>query len=275
MSGSDGTAATPGASGGTRGGEIAGGQTAADGDTRAANGSAPLLALDHVDAGYGPFRAIFGVSLQVARGSAVALLGPNGAGKTTVARVCTGLVRPTAGHIQLDGRDVAGVAPYRLARAGVIHATEGRSVFATLSVEENLLLAFSSQHDRGSAAQLLDRAYDLFPRLGERRRQLAGMLSGGEQRMLSLARVLVLAPRLLVADELSLGLAPVIVEEAYATLRAIKDEGTALLLIEQQVEHALALADRAVVLSHGEVTYDGAPDRAGEIAERVLPGARR
>ncbi len=181
------------------------GQTTAApaGDDMDADGA--LLSVERVDAGYGAFRAIFSVSFDVAPASAVALLGPNGSGKTTVARVCTGLIRPTAGRVCFAGADVSGSAPHRLARAGIAHAPEGRSVFASLTVEENLVLAFREKKSRTGAKEALARAYELFPRLGERRRQLAGMLSGGEQRMLSLGRVLVLAPRLLVVDELSLG----------------------------------------------------------------------
>ncbi len=169
-----------------------------------------------VAAGYGPFRALFDVSLAVAPGEAVALLGPNGAGKTTVARVATGLVRPTAGAVRVEGDDLTGAPAHRFARAGVAHAPEGRSVFATLTVEENLRLSFRRALGRAGVGAALDRAYELFPALGRRRGQLAGTLSGGEQRMLSLARVLVESPQLLIADELSLGLAPIIVDEVYA-----------------------------------------------------------
>lgn len=216
-----------------------------------------LLELDGVDAAYGPFRSLFGVSLAVEAGSVLALLGANGAGKTTVARVCSGLVTPSAGRVRFAGDDLTGRKPHEFARAGIVHAVEGRSVFATLTVEENLTLAATRGRARPEVAAFVDRACDLFPRLGQRRRQIAGTLSGGEQRMLSLARVLVDQPRLLVADELSLGLAPIIVDDVYATLARIRDAGTSILIVEQHVGHALALADVAVVLEKGAVTFAG------------------
>lgn len=230
-----------------------------------------LLRLESVDAGYGPFRALFGVSFAVAEHSAVALLGPNGAGKTTVARVCSGLVVPTAGRLWFAGDDVTGRPAYELARLGISHAPEGRSVFASLSVEENLQLAFRQLLGTRRTADALARAFELFPRLGERRAQLAGSLSGGEQRMLALARVMVNPPRLLVVDELSLGLAPIITEEVYRHLARIKEQGTTLLIVEQQVEHALAIADHVVVLNAGEVRYDGPPADPHELARFFLP----
>lgn len=241
--------------------------------TRVAAGDrrSPVLELRDVSAGYGPFRALFSVSLSVADAGAVALLGPNGAGKTTVARVASGLVRAARGKVLLDGEDVTRWAAHRFARAGVAHATEGRSVFASLTVEENLLLCRAGSDGRRNGHDRIERAYQLFPRLAERRRQLAGTLSGGEQRMLSLARVLALQPRVLIADELSLGLAPVIVNEVYATLRRIRAEGTALLIIEQQVDHALAVADEAMVLDRGEVTYRGPASDIDAINEHLLP----
>jgi len=233
------------------------------------NGSAssgPLLELEGVEAAYGPFRSLFGISMSVDPGRVLALLGANGSGKTTVARVCTGLVTPSAGHVRFDGVDVTGRRPFEFARAGIVHAVEGRSVFATLTVNENLTLSLRRTRDRVQLASVLEHAYSLFPRLGERRRQVAGTLSGGEQRMLALARVLVDQPRLLVADELSLGLAPIVVEEVYATLRTIRDAGTTLLIVEQHVGHALAIADDATVLEKGKITYTGpASDARGHI----------
>jgi len=230
-----------------------------------------LLELRNVDAGYGPFRALFDVSLVVPDGGVVALLGANGAGKTTVARVCSGLVVPSDGQVVFDGEDLTARPPFRFARAGIVHAPEGRSVFASLTVEENLVLSFRASLGRSGVAGALARAYELFPRLGERRRQLGGSLSGGEQRMLALARVLADPPRLLVADELSLGLAPIIVEDVYRTLAAVRDAGTTILLVEQYVRHALGLADDVVVLTKGEVTLAGPVSELGDVAERLLP----
>jgi branched-chain amino acid transport system ATP-binding protein len=223
-----------------------------------------ILELDGVSAAYGPFRALFGMSLAVEPGEAVALLGPNGVGKTTVARVATGLVSPTEGAVMVDGTDMTGAPAHRFARAGLAHAPEGRSVFATLTVEENLRLSFRRSQGRRAVPAALDRAFAQFPALAGRRRQPAGTLSGGEQRMLSLARVLVEAPRLLVADELSLGLAPIVVDEIYAELARLREEGTALLIVEQHVAHALELCDRVVLLEHGSVAWHGPAAEAGD-----------
>jgi branched-chain amino acid transport system ATP-binding protein len=235
--------------------------------------AAPLLELDGVSAGYASFRAVFDLSFAVRPGTALALLGPNGSGKTTVARLCSGLVRPSSGTIRLDGTDVTGTPAWRLARLGVFHAAEGRSVFASLGVEENLVLSFRAALGRRGVAAAIERAYARFPRLGERRRQSAGTLSGGEQRMLSLARVLAAPPRLLVVDELSLGLAPSVVDEVFAALEEVRDSGTTLVVIEQHVDRALGLADDVVLLSKGRVMYRGLRSEVGDLVERLLPGA--
>jgi branched-chain amino acid transport system ATP-binding protein len=229
-----------------------------------------LLRVEAVEAAYGPFRALFGVSFRVAAGSAVALVGPNGAGKTTVARVCSGLVKPTAGRLLLDGEEVTGQSAQWLAGKGIAHAPEGRSVFATLTVEENLVLAFRASLGRSAVRGSLDHAYEMFPRLGDRRRQLAGSLSGGEQRMLTMARVLVLQPRLLIADELSLGLAPVVTQEVYRQLEQVRAAGTALLIVEQHLDHALELADEVVVLDSGETRFAGPVSELGDHAAGFL-----
>ena len=225
----------------------------------------PVLELREVAASYGPFRALFGVSLTVAAGGSVALLGANGAGKTTVARVASGLVAPTSGSVLVAGQDLTGVRPHQYARAGVAHAPEGRSVFATLTVAENLRLSFHRTHSASGLTGALDQAYDLFPQLGDRRSQIAGTLSGGEQRMLSMARVLVDPPKVLIADELSLGLAPIIIDEVYRTLRAIREAGTAVLIVEQQGGQALQLCDRVAVLAHGAVEWEGPADKAADV----------
>lgn len=221
-----------------------------------------VLELADVEASYGPFRALFGVSLTVEAGESVALVGSNGAGKTTVARVASGLVRPERGTVTVEGADMTGKPAYRYAQQGIALAPEGRSVFASLTVEENLTLSFRRSQGRKGVQPALDRAYDLFPVLGQRRGQRAGTMSGGEQRMLSLARVMVERPKLLIADEISLGLAPLVVDQLYANLRALADEGTALLIVEQQLGHALALCDRVAVLQHGVVSWTGSPSEA-------------
>jgi branched-chain amino acid transport system ATP-binding protein len=230
----------------------------------------PVLELRDVSAAYGPFRALFGVSFAVEAGEAVALVGSNGAGKTTVARVASGLVKPTSGTLLVDGADLTGARTYRFACAGVAHAPEGRSVFATLTVEQNLSLSFQRVKGRRGVQASLDQAYAMFPVLGNRRRQVAGTLSGGEQRMLSMARVLVEVPKVVIADELSLGLAPIIVEELYRSLERLRAEGTALLVVEQQVGHALELCDRVVVLDHGAVSWSGPSAEATDVVARAF-----
>lgn len=233
----------------------------------------PLLELRNVDAGYGPFRAIFDVSFTVERGRVLTLLGSNGAGKTTVARVCSGLIGPTKGVVRFDGADFTGRPAYVFARSGIVHAPEGRSVFGTLTVEENLHLGLECSHGRVEAHKLTRRAYEMFPRLGERRKQFAGTLSGGEQRMLSLSRVLVGEPRLLIADELSLGLAPIIVDEVYELLQTIRDAGTTLLIIEQHIGHALGIADDCLLLEKGAVIDRGDAEHMRKAVGQTLSGA--
>jgi branched-chain amino acid transport system ATP-binding protein len=230
----------------------------------------PALELRSVSAAYGPFRALFDVSLTVDRGESVALVGSNGAGKTTVARVASGLVVPSTGAVIVDGVDMTSARTYAFARAGVAHAPEGRSVFATLTVEENLSLSFRRVHGRRGVRKSLDLAYEMFPVLGRRREQTAGTLSGGEQRMLSLARVLVDLPKVLIADELSLGLAPIIVDELYESLRRLRGEGTSLLIVEQQVVQALRLCNRVAVLDHGSVSWTGDSTDATGVVTQVL-----
>ncbi len=232
---------------------------------------APLLELRNIEASYGPFRSLFGVSFAVRDGSVMALLGSNGSGKTTVLRVCCGLMKPTTGHLFYQGNDITGRRAYKLARIGIVHAPEGRSVFSTLTVEENLALTFRQVFGRRGAKVAIQTAYEQFPRLGERRKQMAGTLSGGEQRMLSLARVLVHEPKLLITDELSLGLAPVIIDEVYRTLATIRELGTSLLIVEQHVHQALTLADDVVVMSKGRVALSGPVDELGDVTESILP----
>ena len=238
----------------------------ADGD-RAAPVTPPVLELRGVEAGYGPFRALFGVDLAVPAGGAVALVGSNGAGKTTVARVATGLVRPTAGTVHVAGRDLTAARTFRFARAGAMHVAEGRSVFAPLTVEENVLVSRRRRADRADA---LARAYEVFPVLGRRRRQLAGTLSGGEQRMLSLATAIIDRPTVLVADELSLGLAPAVIDTVYEHLAAIRGAGTALLVIEQKIAHTLDLCEHVVVLRRGTVDWSGPAADAGDVVAGLL-----
>jgi branched-chain amino acid transport system ATP-binding protein len=232
-----------------------------------------ILNLQRVCAGYGPYRALFDVSFGVPDGGVVALVGSNGAGKSTVARTVTGLVTATTGQITFAGQDVTVMPAYKIARLGMAHVVEGRGVFSSLTVEENLVLAFRQRAGRAKLAESLERAYSAFPILGERRRQMAGTLSGGQQRLLSLAKVLVVPPKVLFADELSLGLAPVVVDAVYDGLEQINRNGTALVVVEQQIHRVLKLATWAVVLDHGAVVYEGGPEGAGQAVESLM--ARR
>ncbi len=230
-----------------------------------------ILAVEGLDVSYGDAKALFGISFAVPRGSVTALLGANGAGKSTFARAVSGVLRPTAGTITFDGRDTTKWSAHRLARAGLAHVPEGRGIFPGLSVHDNLRMGVRHAAPRAEHRDAIERAYELFPRLGERRRQLAGTLSGGEQQMLALGRVLAVPPSLLVADEMSLGLAPLLVDMIFESLEKAKAQGVTVLLIEQYVDRALTLADRAVVLRRGELVWSGsAADARTQAAEQYL-----
>jgi branched-chain amino acid transport system ATP-binding protein len=223
-----------------------------------------------VTAGYGPYRALDGVNLAVPDGEVVALVGPNGAGKSTVARVCAGLVVPSVGRLLVGGEDLTGAPPWRIARAKVASVPEGRGVFARLSVAENLELSFGRWLGREAVPAALERTFERFSMLAERRRQPAGTLSGGQQRLLSLAKVLGDDPRVVVADELSLGLSPAAVDDIYEQLHVLRGAGAALLVIEQQTDRALAVADRAVVLDRGVVAFSGPAAGASAVVADIL-----
>jgi len=213
-----------------------------------------LLRLDSVEAGYRDLVAVRDVSLSVGVGEVVALIGGNGAGKTTTLRAITGLLPLRRGRIELDGERVDGRAPSHVVARGIAHVPEGRQLFPTLSVRDNLELG---ARDRAGRAAGLDSVFALFPRLRERERQLAGTLSGGEQQMCAIGRGLMARPRLLLLDEPSLGLAPVMVKLIFETLAAINATGTTILLVEQNVARALALAHRAYVLENGRIVLEG------------------
>jgi len=238
-------------------------------------GAPPALEVEHVSAAYGPYRALFDVSFTVPAGGVTALLGSNGSGKSTVARVVSGLLASTSGTIRIGGRDVTQKPAFKIARGGMAHVPEGRAIFASLTVEENLTLAFRQRLGRKRADEALERAYVTFPILGERRKQRGGTLSGGQQRLLSLAKVLMAPPEVLVADELSLGLAPVVIDAVYDGLRRINQAGTALLIVEQQVDRALGLCEQAVVLEHGAVAFFGPSQEAVRAVEQVLASRGR
>ena len=215
-------------------------------------GSVNLLEIDELDVRYGQIQALKGVSLRVEEGEIVALLGANGAGKTTLMRTISGLLRPRAGHVRFRGEDIARVGADRIVRLGISHAPEGRRVFPTLTVAENLMLGgYTRAPDE--AAQSLKQVLRMFPRLEERSRQFAGTLSGGEQQMLAIGRALMAKPRLLLLDEPSLGLAPIIVRDIFRSLRQIRQQGMTLLLVEQNARMALKLADRGYVLETGRI----------------------
>ena len=227
----------------------------------------PILELRNVRASYGSIEVLHGVNLSVGRGEVVALLGPNGAGKSTMIKVVSGLLRPTSGQLIVGGRDVTGAAANALARAGLCTIPEGRGIFPNLTVRENLLMATYSGH---KLSDIEESTYARFPRLSERRTQLAGTMSGGEQQMLSLARALATDPVILLLDELSMGLAPLIVAELYQQVAAIAAEGVSVLVVEQFARTVLGVADQAVLLAHGKVQVAG---KASEISEDVLAGA--
>ena len=222
----------------------------------------PLLHLRGVDARYGALRALEGVSLVVPESAVVALLGPNGAGKSTLLRTVSGMMRPARGVITFAGKRIDRLPPYAIARMGLTHIPEGRGIFPGLSVRENLMMAGYAV--RNGATQDLTRVFELFPVLESRRDQLAGTLSGGEQQMLSVARAVIVRPRLLLIDELSLGLAPTLVSQLFETLEKIRQEGTSILLVEQYVRHALRLADIVVIMHKGRMEFIGEP---GELSQ--------
>ena len=222
---------------------------------------APVLELSGVCAAYGRIEVLHGVDLAVGAGEVFALLGPNGAGKSTTLNVCAGLVPATAGAVRFAGRRLNGFAPDKLARLGVCLIPEGRGVFPNLTVAENLHMMTYAGVSRSDVEA---KAYERFPRLRERRTQVAGTLSGGEQQMLSMARSLTTDPALLLLDELSMGLAPLIVEELYGVVKQIASEGISIVLVEQFARAVLGVADRAGIMLHGRVQKIGAPSELEE-----------
>jgi len=216
-----------------------------------------LLEVRNLRAGYGGVPALHDVRLAVAPGEVVALVGANGAGKTTTLRAISGQIRPMGGEIWFDGRRIDGLPAHRIAELGIAHVPEGRGVFSRLTVIQNLQLGAYCPRARPAEREQLTRVFALFPRLRERMHQRAGTLSGGEQQMLAIARGLMLQPRLLMLDEPSLGLAPVLVEEIFATIQRIAQEGITIVLVEQHLHEALELADRAYVLQSGRTVLEG------------------
>jgi branched-chain amino acid transport system ATP-binding protein len=227
-----------------------------------------ILKLERVTSGYGPTTVLWDVDLEVPASSVVALLGPNGAGKTTLLRVASGLLSPREGRVYMGGRDVTGLRMDQMSRNGLCHIPEGRGIFPSLTVRENIIL-FSP---RGEHTECLDQAATAFPELATRLRQTAGSLSGGEQQMLSLVRAYISNPSLVLVDEASIGLAPLVVDRIFQFLAAIAEGGTALLVVEQYVHRALALADKIYILNRGRVVFEGTPSqvRDEDIFDRYL-----
>jgi branched-chain amino acid transport system ATP-binding protein len=216
-----------------------------------------LLELQNVDVHYGAIHALKGVSFQVTRGEIATLIGANGAGKTTTLRAVSGMLRPSSGQIAYEATPIAGLKPYRLVARGLCHAPEGRGIFPNLTVVENLNLGAFLRRDADGIAKDMERGFTLFPRLKERRSQMAGTLSGGEQQMLAIARALMARPRLLLLDEPSLGLAPTLVETIFNTIQEINRQGVTILLVEQNAHLALGIANHGYVLETGTVVQSG------------------
>ena len=216
-----------------------------------------MLTIENIHVNYGSFQALAGVSLQVEEGEIVALLGSNGAGKTTTINTASGLLKPLAGRVTFKGEDLSGYRLHEISSLGLVQVPEGRKLFPEMSVQENLLVGSFARHAREKRQENLERCFALFPKLAERRRQLAGSLSGGERQMVAIARALMQCPQLLMLDEPSLGLAPVIVEQVFETIVAINKLGTTILLVEQNVQSSLEIADRAYVIETGRNVMDG------------------
>ena len=220
-----------------------------------------MLTIHNLHAAYGKVEVLHGISLEVPKGKLVTLIGSNGAGKTTTMRAISGMLKPKSGSVTLGGKDVTGLDSHRIARAGLAHSPEGRRVFASMSVTDNLLLGafprFTRARPKGDIKGDLDKALELFPRLKERRDQLAGTLSGGEQQMLAMARAVMLNPEVILLDEPSMGLAPILVEEVFRIITRLKAEGVTMLLVEQFAAAALNVADYGYVLENGSISVHG------------------
>ncbi|ODP32428.1 MULTISPECIES: ABC transporter ATP-binding protein [Pandoraea] len=220
-----------------------------------------MLSIRNLQAGYGKVQVLHGIDIDVPGGQVVTLIGSNGAGKTTTMRAVSGMIKPTSGEITLGEKRIDGLDSHRIAKLGLAHSPEGRRVFATMSVTDNLRLGafprLTGSRPRGDVAADLDRAMDLFPRLKERRNQLAGTLSGGEQQMLAMARAVMLRPDIVLLDEPSMGLAPILVDEVFRIISNLKAEGVTMLLVEQFAAAALAVADYGYVLENGSISVHG------------------
>jgi len=224
-----------------------------------------MLTIKNLSAGYGKVQVLHGISIDVPKGKVVTLIGSNGAGKTTTMRAVSGMIAPTGGEISLNGQRVDGKEPYHIARLGLAHSPEGRRVFATMTVADNLLLGafprMTGKRPKGDVPGDLEKAMELFPRLKERREQLAGTLSGGEQQMLAMARAVMLNPEVVLLDEPSMGLAPILVDEVFKIIERLKSQGVTMLLVEQFAAAALAVADYGYVLENGRINVHGPAEK--------------
>lgn len=220
-----------------------------------------MLSISNLQAAYGKVEVLHGISLDVPKGKLVTLIGSNGAGKTTTMRAISGMIKPKGGKVTLGGKDITGSDSHKIARAGLAHSPEGRRVFASMSVTDNLLLGafprFTRARPKGDIKHDLEKALELFPRLKERQHQLAGTLSGGEQQMLAMARAVMLNPDVVLLDEPSMGLAPILVEEVFRIIQRLKSEGVTMLLVEQFAAAALNVADYGYVLENGSISVHG------------------
>ena len=220
--------------------------------------SEPLLKVENLEVYYGVIRALKGISFHVNRGEIVSLIGANGAGKTTTLHTVTGLVRPKSGSITYDGHDLTKVAPHKIVSLGLSHVPEGRRIFQDLTVYDNLLLGAYTRKDKKAIEADMEKVFEQFPRLKERRRQMAGTLSGGEQQMLAMGRALLSDPDMIVMDEPSMGLSPLLVSEIFEIIKSFREAGKTVLLVEQNAKKAMMVSDRVYVLETGSITTEGA-----------------
>ena len=235
---------------------------------------AAMLELQNVNAGYGAFQALFDVSLEVAAGEAVAVIGPNGAGKTTLMRLISGLIPVRAGRVVMEGQPLDEVKPHAIVELGIAHVPENRRLFPRMTVEDNLRMGAFAKTARAHFRERLDYIYELFPRLKERRAQFAGTMSGGEQQMCAIGRALMSGPKLLLMDEPSAGLAPVVVQQVFDLVRRIRQEGYTVLIVEQNVQQVLQVVDRAYLLEAGTLRSSGTADEllASESVRKAYMG---
>ena len=216
-----------------------------------------MLELNNLNAGYGSFLALFSVNLEVKKGEAIAVIGPNGAGKTTLLRTISGMLPVQSGNLSMEGTSLKDVPPYRIIDFGIAHVPENRRLFSSMSIEDNLRMGAFTPNARPHFEERLDFIFDLFPRLKERRSQIAGTLSGGEQQMCAIGRALMSSPKLLLMDEPSAGLAPVIVNQVFQLVQQIRDQGLTVLIVEQNIEQVLKIVDRAYLMEVGAIKISG------------------